>query len=159
MADEIPEAGFIGPESERKPIQLDRLFVAPKTEEVEPPFVAPEQDRKTASTKVAPASAKLASTDAVGKESAFLYDPITGGSFTPFTREDSDKLADAAKYVNTAPKFIRDLSQKAQEEYNRQVIASAERARTGAVEEDIPILTDPMMGVLLEARRSKCSPH
>ena len=147
MADEIPEAGFIAPESERKPIQLDRLFVAPKTEEVEPPFVAPEQDRKTASAKVAPASAKLASTDVVGKESAFLYDPITGGSFTPFTREDSDKLAAAAKYLDTAPKFIRDLSQKAQEEYDRQVIASAERARTGAVEEDIPIMIDPMMGV------------
>ena len=147
MADEIPEAGFIGPESERKPIQLDRLFVAPKTEEVEPPFVAPEQDRKTASTKVAPASAKLASTDAVGKKSAFLYDPYAD-QITPLTREDSDQLVDAAKYVfNTAPKPIRDLSQKAQKEYNRQVIASAERARTGAVEEDIPIMTDPMMGV------------
>ena len=129
MVDEIPKAGFIGPESERKPIQLDRLFVAPKTEEVEPPFVGPEQERKAVAK---PAETPFASPNPfyVGNPNLNLEIPKA-----------------AVEYVNTAPKFVRDLSQKAQEEYNRQVIASAERARTGAVEEDIPILTDPMMGV------------
>lgn len=129
MADEIPEAGFIAPESERKPVQLDRLFVAPKTQEVEAPFVAPEQERK--------AVAKPAETPFRSPNPFYVGNPNLNLEIPKA----------AVEYVNTAPKFVRDLSQKAQEEYNKQVLASAERARTGAVEEDIPILSDPTMGV------------
>jgi hypothetical protein len=133
VAPEIGEGKtpFVTPEQDRKLAseRSKQLFVAPKTEEVEAPFVAPEQERKAA---VKSAEVPFASPNPfyVGNPNLNLEIPKA-----------------AVEYVNTAPKFVRDLSQKAQEEYNKQVLASAERARTGAVEEDIPILSDPTMGV------------
>lgn len=135
MADELSDAPYIVPDSERKPFRSDNLFVAPETVKPEAPYIVPDSERKPLK------SAKPAEVPFASPNPFYVGNPN-------LNLEAPRAAAEAAmEYVNTAPKFVRDLSQKAQEEYNRQVVASAERARTGAVEENIPILSDPTMGV------------